>query len=129
MKNVLQINYSSRPDVIFKYFLMAFIKGNQIKSFTFSCFPEFLERWYWVIKLSWVNEEVHSVHIDMNLITVRLKPLNGKSCRNSGKHWPHPANPVLGTKRIYVLAVYKRAIAAAKLQVHDLQVRHQDPRE
>lgn len=64
--------------------------------------------------MSCINEEIHD-YIDMNLITVRLKPFSGKSCRNSGKHWPNPANPLLGTQQIYVLDVYKGAIAAATL--------------
>jgi len=86
MKNILQISYSCRAGVIFEHLLVSFIKENQTKYFTISCFSEFFSRWCWIIKLSWVNEEVHVVYINMNLITVRLKPLNYKNCRKSGKH-------------------------------------------
>lgn len=39
------------------------------------------------MKLSWVNEEVHDVYINMNLLTVKFKPLNYKSFTKSGKRW------------------------------------------
>lgn len=42
---------------------------------------------------------------------------------------PNPPDPVLGTKQVYVLDVYKLAIAAAMLKVRSPQVSRQDPCE